>query len=75
MTTHTAHKDNAGGIHISDGTTAWFLGFDYDAENLHDDLDAWASGDWEPNEDDGQAPETLAEYAEMAIRTDSERIA
>lgn len=75
MKTYTAHQDNAGGTHISDGTTAWFLGFDYDTGNLTGDLDAFTAGDWQPSESDGQTPETLADYAEMAARTDSKRLA
>jgi hypothetical protein len=67
--TYTAHEDNAGGVHISNGRTAWFLGFDEYA-----DLDGWAAGDWEPSENDGQTPETLDDYAKMADRTDSKRI-
>lgn len=43
--------------------------------NRGEDLAAWATGDWEPNEADGPTPETIADYAEMAGRTDSVRIA
>ena len=76
MTNYTAYEDNAGGVHISNGrTTAWFLGFGYRGDDLAADLAAWESGDWEPSEDNGQTPEALDDYAEMAARTDSERIA
>jgi hypothetical protein len=77
MTT-TAHADNAGGTHISNGVTAWFAGFDYRGDpdlNLAADLAAWESGDWEPSENDGLTAETIADYTASAERTDSKRLA
>ena len=73
MTT-TAHEDNAGGTHISNGATAWFLGFCYRGD-IATDLDAWESGDWEPSEDYGLTAETIADYTASAERTDSKRLA
>lgn len=73
--TYTAHADNAGGTHISNGATAWFLGFDYDQTNLDADLAAWESGDWGPSEDDGLTAETIADYTASAERADSTRLA
>ena len=74
MTTHTAHADNAGGTHISNGTTAWFAGFDYQGD-ITTDLAAWESGDWEPSESDGLTAETIADYTSSAERADSTRLA
>ena len=72
--TYTAHADNAGGTHISNGVSAWFLGFDYRGD-IAADLAAWESGDWEPSEDDGFTAETIADYTASAERTDSRRLA
>lgn len=71
MPTMTAVENNAGDTLISDGRTAWGLGLDYDTTNLGADLAAWASGEWEPSENDGQVPVPLAEYAEVYDATDS----
>ncbi len=70
----TAYADNAGGVHVSDGRTAWFLGFDY-RDDLAEDLAAWAAGDWQPNENDGQTPESLDDYRAGQARTDSRTLA
>ena len=72
--TYTAHADNAGGTHISNGTTAWFAGFDYQGD-IATDLAAWESGDWEPSENDGLTAETIADYTSSAERADSTRLA
>ena len=54
MTTITIYEDNAGGLHISDGTTMWCgLGSSITLDQAQDAAQAWESGEWEPNEVDG----------------------
>lgn len=69
-----AYVDSAGGTHITDGVTAWFLGFDYDRVELYGDLVAWSTGEWVPSEGDGQTRESLADYARGAEATDSKKL-
>ena len=53
MTT-TIYEDNAGGLHISDGTTMWCgLGTSITLDQAEDAAQAWESGEWEPTDVDG----------------------
>ena len=52
--TITIYEDNAGGLHISDGTTMWCsLRSSITLDQAQDAAQAWESGEWEPNEVDG----------------------
>ena len=54
MTNITIYEDNAGGLHISDGTTMWCgLGSSITLDQAQDAAQAWESGEWEPTEVDG----------------------
>jgi hypothetical protein len=61
MTHIDLHENNSGGlIAVKDDGEAWTLGFNgMEAQfrgKFAEDAAAWAGGDWEPNENDGQRP-------------------
>lgn len=58
MTTITAHEDNSGAVYIASDTQVWNLGTDTTGDHIYGQFAAlaaaWSSGEWEPNENDGQ---------------------
>ena len=66
MTTIDLYEDNGGNLIVAkDDGQPWLLGFNgLDPEfagQFARDAAAWAAGEWEPNEGDGQSP-TDADY-------------
>lgn len=63
--TITIYEDNAGGYHISDGTTMWCgLGTSITLDQAEDAAQAWESGEWEPTEVDGWQLSVQLAYAD-----------
>lgn len=52
------YEDNSGGVYLAQGDACWGIGAvtaDY-VGRAAEDAEAWANGDWEPSEDNGQYP-------------------